>query len=66
MDPATRELFNILLKSENRLAERMIDLTATVDNYVKASHERMTLVEKQLDAFLRAITTKPANGKTGG
>jgi len=38
-------------------------LTANVDAYVKASHERMQYIEKQLDALIRALTIKPMNGK---
>jgi len=41
-------------------------LTANVDAYVKASHERMLYVEKQLDALVRALTVRPMNGKTEG
>lgn len=71
MDSELRELMTVLFQSQNRLTERMIDLTATVDGfiassdaYVKASNERIILVEKQLDAFLRAISGKPTNGNT--
>lgn len=53
-----------------QLTLHLDQLTANVDAYVKsadayvsASQERMTLVEKQLDALVRALTTKATNGK---
>jgi hypothetical protein len=77
MDSDTKELLNILIANENRLVDDIRKLTTTVDSfiastdsyvksadaYVKASNERMGLVEKQLDALVRALTTKPTNGK---
>jgi D-ribose pyranose/furanose isomerase RbsD len=49
--------------SINQLVTTADKFIASANAYVQASHERLTLVEKQLDALVRALTTKPANGK---
>ena len=62
MDTDIKELVTILLKSQNNLSNQVIELTKTVDSYVKTSQERIKFVEKQLDIIFRSITTKPTNG----
>jgi membrane-bound ClpP family serine protease len=50
--------------SIQRLVTAADKFIASADAYVQASHERLGLVEKQLDALVRAITLKPTNGKS--
>lgn len=64
-----RKLTNKVTHHEDaidRLATAAEKFIASADAYVKAAQERMLLVEKQLDALVRALTVRPMNGKTEG
>jgi uncharacterized iron-regulated protein len=70
---AASEALKLTIEAHTRTEEAMADMSRSItkyaeaaSQYVESANTRMQILEKNMDALIRAITSEHGNGKTPG